>query len=59
MVKIKLNAKIYEGKEIDIRKGRLYVDGKDMGVIGYECSCVTLEGTFDQSAGPDGILRWR
>jgi hypothetical protein len=54
-----MSGKTYTGEIIEIKNGgHLYVDNVDYGVIGYQCSMITVSGTFDQSRSKEGILRW-
>ena len=59
MVEVRISGRTYVGDIVEIKNGgHLYVDHVDYGEIGYECTIVTVSGTFDQSRSAEGVLKW-
>jgi hypothetical protein len=57
MAKLRINGEIYEAPSIEIKNGNLIVGDVNLGVIGYECCIVALEGTVLSISEP-GYLKW-
>jgi hypothetical protein len=56
MAKVVFNGRIFEGKEIKIEKGKIFVDDIDMGIVGFQLCVEPTDAEFDQSE--EGVLRW-
>ena len=58
MAKLKINQTIYEAPTIEIKNGCLIVGDNNLGVIGYECCIIALEGTQLVESEP-GYMKWQ
>ena len=56
MAKLRISGIVYEAPSIEIKGGHLIVGDKDLGVIGFECCVVCLEGS--KVKDEPGHIRW-